>query len=358
MNTSTSRWVVGTIVVVALALLPLISSDFFIEFAMTRVLMLGVVASSMVFLASQGGRVSLAQWLLFGVAGFAVGNVVATSGRGLLLGWSPWAGVVIALIVVTALALLLGILSARSTDIYFLMLTLTYAIIGFFFFGQVTTFSGFGGVTGIDPPSIFVDNPQRLYYAALLCSVGAYILFRYVSRTPFGIALQGIRDDPIRMASLGYNVLLHRALAFGLAGFVAGVAGILNIWWNGQIDPTSISIGPTLDLLIIAVIGGIAYLEGAWLGAFVFVGANIYLRDIPLLGDIGGVIEERILSEDRFNTVVGLILLIVMVASPNGVSGAFVTAKSLLTSSTAPPSGDLEIPTTTHTPRRGISDET
>ncbi|MFO5197636.1 hypothetical protein RCL06_24890, partial [Salmonella enterica subsp. enterica serovar Typhimurium] len=77
----------------------------------------------------------------------------------------------------------------------------------------------------------------------------------------------GVRDDPIRMASLGFNVPLQRTVAFTLAGFVAGFAGVLNIWWNGQIDPTSISIGPTMDLLIVAVIGGIAHLEGAWLGA-------------------------------------------------------------------------------------------
>jgi branched-chain amino acid transport system permease protein len=116
-------------------------------------------------------------------------------------------------------------------------------------------------------------------------------------------------------------VQLHRTLAFTLAGFVAGVAGILNIWWNGQIDPTSINIGPTLDLLIIAVIGGIAHLEGAWLGAFVFVGANIYIRDIPLLGNIGGVIEERILAQERFNTMIGLMLLVIMLLSPDGLAG-------------------------------------
>ena len=109
-----------------------------------------------------------------------------------------------------------------------------------------------------------------------------------------------------------------------MAGFVAGLAGVLNIWWNGQIDPTSISIGPTLDLLIIAVIGGIAHLEGAWLGAFVFVGANIYLRDIPLLGRIGGVIEERILAAERFNTVIGIVLLLIMLLSPDGLAGIIV----------------------------------
>ena len=201
------------------------------------------------------------------------------------------------------------------------MLTLTYAVIGFYFFGQVTTFSGFGGMTGIDAPDFFLGNPKRLYYAALVLSALAYVGFRAIARTPFGMALQGVRDDPVRMASLGFNVQIHRTLAFTLAGFVAGIAGILNIWWNGQIDPTSIGISPTLDLFIIAVIGGIVHLEGAWLGAFVFVGANIYLRDIPLLGDIGGVVHERVLAAERFNTVIGLLLLVIMLTSPDGLAG-------------------------------------
>jgi len=318
------RNVLAIVVVVMLIVLPSFGSDFFVDFVMTRTLMLGIAAATIVFLSAFGGMVSLAQWLIFGVAGFAVGNVVADSGRGLKLGWEPWVGVPIALVVCSLLALLLGVLSSRSTGIYFLMLTLTFSVIGFYFFGQVTTFSGFGGMTGIDPPAFFDGEPKRLYYAAVILSVLTYAGFRAVSRTPFGVALQGVRDDPVRMASLGYNVQLHRALAFGMAGFVAGAAGVLNIWWNGQIDPSSISISPTLDLLIIAVIGGIVHLEGAWLGAFIFLGANVYLRDIPGLGSIGGFVEDRILAEDRFNTVVGLLLLIIMLGSPDGVTGLII----------------------------------
>lgn len=324
-----SRTVAVGVAFVLLTFLPLIGSDFFVDFVMTRALMLGLAASTIVFLSGYGGMTSLAQWLIFGVAGFVVGNVVAESGRGMKLGWAPWTAVPIALVIATALAFVLGALSARSTGIYFLMLTLTYAVIGYYFFGQVITFSGFGGMTGIDAPA-FLEHPKRLYYAALVLSLLAYVGFRAITRTPFGMALQGVRDDPIRMSSLGFNVQLHRMLAFTLAGFVAGVAGVLNIWWNGQIDPASIAIGPTLDLFIIAVIGGILHLEGAWLGAFVFVGANIYLRDIPLLGRLGGVVEERLLSAERFNTVIGVLLLVIMLVSPDGLAGIIVRARDAI----------------------------
>ena len=73
------------------------------------------------------------------------------------------------------------------------------------------------------------------------------------------------------MRSLGYSVTLHRTLAFAFGGFVAAVGGMLFVWWNGQISPSSIGLGATIDILVIGVVGGLYRIEGAWLGALVFV---------------------------------------------------------------------------------------
>lgn len=300
--------------VALLVLLPMFGTEYFVNFVLTRTLILGLAASTIIFLSSFVGMVSLAQYLLVGVAGFAIGNCVAESGKGLKLGLDPWLAVLIAIVVSTLVALVLGALASRTTGIYFLMLTLTYAVIGYYVFGQVTSVSGFGGITGVSPPAFFNSHPVRLYYAVLVLSAAAYLGFRTMRRTPFGLALEGTRDDPVRMASLGFNVPVLRMLAFTLAGFVAGFAGVINIWWNGQIDPNSVNISATLDLLIVAVIGGIAHLEGAWLGAFVYVMANNYLRSLPLIDRLG-------ITEARFNTVVGIVVLLIVVASPNGLMG-------------------------------------
>jgi branched-chain amino acid transport system permease protein len=300
--------------VVFLVVLPGLAPAFFINFVMTQTMMLGLAAATVVFLAKYGGMVSLAQLLLFGVAGFMFGNAVLESGaRGLNLGWHPWVAVGFALAVTTAVAFVLGALASRTTGIYFLMLTLVYAVIGFFVFAQIAEISGPSGITSIERPEL-MGPPVRLYYTGLGLSVLAYLGFRAIGGTAFGLALQGVRDDPVRMASLGFNVPLHRTLAFTLAGFVAGLGGLLNVWWNGQIDPASISIGPTLILLIIAVIGGISYFEGAWLGAFVYVVVFTYLRDLPLIDRIG-------ITEARFNTVIGAVVLLIMVLSPQGLAG-------------------------------------
>ena len=334
-------YIAPLVVLAFLIVLPAFGSQFFVEFVVTRALILGLVASTIVFLSSYGGMVSLAQLLAYGVAGFVIGNCVPKgNNKGLKLGLDPWVAVVAALVITSFVALVLGALSSRTFGIYFLMITLTYAVIGYYVFGQVATISGFGGITGLDPPSLF-DGPARLYYLALALSALAYIGFRAIRRTPFGVALEGIRDDPIRMASLGFHVPLHRALAFTLAGFVAAIAGVLNVWWNGQIDPNTVSISETIHLLIIAVIGGIGRLEGAWLGALVYVAANNYLRDLPFADNIG-------LTEARFNTVVGLLVLAIVVLSPDGLMGLVdrvgntAHKRSGVGRSTAPPDSALQ----------------
>lgn len=310
----TRRNVLGTALVVVLLFLPSLATAYFVNFVMTQTFVLGLAAATIVFLAKYGGMTSLAQFLLFGVAGFMFGNAAQETGaRGLNLGWHPWAAVAFALVVTTAAAFVLGALASRSTGLYFLMLTMVYAVVGYYVFAQIVEISGPGGLTSIQRPDL-LGPPVRLYYAGLGLSVLAYLGFRAVGRTAFGLALRGVRDDPVRMGSLGFNVPLHRALAFTLAGFVAGAAGLLSVWWNGQIDPASIAIGPTLILLIIAVIGGISSFEGAWLGAFVYVLIFTYLRDLPLIDRIG-------ITEARFNTVIGVIVLVIMMLSPEGLTG-------------------------------------
>lgn len=332
------------VILVVLVVLPSLASPFFINFVMTKSLMLGLAAASIVFLVKYGGMVSLAQFLLFGVAGFMYGNAVLEGGsRGLGLGWNPWAAVIFAVVVTTVVAFVLGALASRITGLYFLMLTLVYAVIGYYVFAQIVELSGPGGLTSIQRPEL-MGPPVRIYYAAMLLSLLAYVGFRALGATPFGLALQGVRDDPVRMSSLGFNVPLHRALAFTLAGFVAGLGGVLNVWWNGQIDPASIAIDPALILLIMAVIGGISYFEGAWLGALVYVLVFTFLRDIPLIAQIG-------ITEARFKTVIGVVVLTIMVLSPEGLAGVLrrVRRRTRRTSSAAPtaPAGDGRLPLTT-----------
>jgi branched-chain amino acid transport system permease protein len=312
------RSIAGLALVIA-ALAPLLFSAYTVDQLLTQVLIFGIVAMSLVFLASYGGMVSLAQTAIFGIAGFAFGNLTTTATKGLNLGYSPWVGIIPALAIGIGIGMIYGGLAARSTGIYFLMITLTYGVIANLSFSQIENISGFGGVSGIVPPSILSDkHPHRLYYLALVLALLLYWFVRYLIRTPFGLAMQGIRDEPVRMSSLGYSVALHRALAFTVGAFIASIAGVLFVWWNGHVDPQTIGLNATINVLIIAVIGGLRRIEGAFVGALAYV----YINDRLAATDfsLGGV------KFGTFNSLIGLIFLAIVLVSPDGLLGLWEQA--------------------------------
>ena len=308
--------VAGAVLVLVALFAPLIFNEYWVSALLTQMLFLGVVAASLIFLSAYRGMVSLAQTAIYGVAGFALGNLTTNGNtKGLNLGWAEAPGIVVALGVALLVAIVFGALASRSYGIYFLMITLVFSVIANLFFGQVTTVSGFGGISGIPIPDFLsrTAHPDRLYFVTLAVALIVYASLRYVARTPFGLTLQGIRDDPVRMSSLGFNVTLHRMLAFTFAGFIAAVGGVLFVWWNAQIAPSTIGLSATIDVLVIAVIGGLYRLEGAWLGALIFVLINNYAPDINFLAG-------------RFHTLIGLIFLVIVLVSPNGLIGLWERA--------------------------------
>lgn len=313
---------VGALVIAVVA--PALFSSFWLDGILTQTLIFGMGAASLIFLSAYGGMISLAQTALMGIAGYALGNMVSKGGaggetKGLLLGWDPTLSLVLALLIAVAIGLVWGAIASRSFGIYFLMLTLTLGVIANLFFASVTKLGGFSPIAGIDrrAPGFagdIVNDRNRLYYIALICAVVSYVLIRYIARTPFGVSLQGIRDEPVRMASLGFTVPLHRMLAFAFGSLLAAVAGVLAAWWNGQISPDALGLVATIQLLVMAVIGGLSRIEGAWLGAFAFIVIdNEVTNRIPSEGlwVIGGT----------FNTVVGFIFLAIMIVSPDGLMG-------------------------------------
>src|SRR3954465_11020879 len=232
--------------------------------------------------------------------------------------WDPWLAVVAAIAMGTLVGLAFGFIASRSEGIYFLMLTLAFSVLVYYFSSQVTQLSGFGGVNNLDLPSLVGDPgaaPAPLYFVALFVCLVLYLWMRYVSRTPFGLALQGLRDEPARMRALGFDVRMHRTLAFTFAALIASFAGLLSVWYNRRISPGSIDLGQTIDILIIAVIGGLYRLEGAWVGGLAFALLDNYSREwTPSIGNV--------LGPERFNTLLGILFLIIVLVSPGGLVGA------------------------------------
>ena len=311
-----ASWPVIGVIVVLAALAPIVFTDFFLSVILTKALWLGLAAASLVFLSAFGGMVSLAQVGIYGVAGMVFANLVAADG-GLAAEWGPWPATLAALAVATAVGLFFGAICARSEGIYFLMITLAFSVLVYYFFSQVTQLSGFGGVNNLDLPALVGNpglDPVPLYYTTLVVSVLVFLALRYISRTPFGLSLQGLRDEPSRMRALGFDVTRHRMLAFGLAALVAAIAGVLSVWYNRRISPGSINLEQTINILIIAVVGGLYRLEGAWVGALVYALLDNYSREwTPEIGNV--------LGAERFNTIIGIVFLVIVLLSPGGLVG-------------------------------------
>ena len=330
MNPNVSRgrlgWPALGVIVLVAALAPLYTSDFFLNVILTKALWLGVAAASLIFLAAYGGMVSLAQVGILGVAGMTYANLVAADG-GSAAAWNPWLAVIAALVIATIVGLGFGWIAARSEGIYFLMITLAFSVLVFYFFSQVTQLSGFGGVNNLDLPGILgspESDPTPRYFVTLVVAVLVFIWLRALAtRTAFGLSLQGIRDEPARMRALGFDVTLHRMLAFGFAALIAGIAGVLSVWYNRRITPGSINLEQTINILIIAVIGGLYRLEGAWIGALAYALIDNYSREwVP---DVGNV-----LGSARFNTIIGLVFLIIVLLSPGGLVGIWENLRDRL----------------------------
>src|SRR6516164_1526647 len=257
------------------------------------------------FLAGYGGMVSLAQMSVAGVAGYMIAVFGASSLPKISLFWPWWVAAPIAIVIAVAFGTLVGALSARTEGIYTIMITLALASAFFYLTLQNwSIFNGFNGFTTIPAPIFLGINwksPVPLYYLILFFAALSYAAVLYVSRAPFGIALQGARDNPRRMKAIGFNVTAHRIAAYAFAALIAATGGILLVWLNNQISPGSAGVEATIDLLVIAVVGGLIF---------------VILRTFALDALVAVGLDGR-----RFQTIIGLGFLVIVLFSPDGIIG-------------------------------------
>jgi branched-chain amino acid transport system permease protein len=245
------------------------------------------------------------------VAGYTVAILAPTAIPASSGAVSYWLAIPIAIAAAALAGAIVGLIAIRTRDIYLLMITLALAV-GFSLFAQsnIDWFNGYEGIRNIVGPDIF-GRPFRthvvFYYVSLGTAALLYLAVLYVVRTPFGLTLQGIRDNPRRVAALGFDVALQRVAAFAMAGFIAGCGGVLITFYNIGITPSSIGMQATVNVLVMSVIGGLGHPVGAFIGALIFT----------LIDTFAASIYDR----DRFNTLIGLVFLVIVLASPDGVMG-------------------------------------
>jgi branched-chain amino acid transport system permease protein len=284
---------------VLLALPSIIGNEFYINMA-SQVLIYALFALSINMMLGYGGMVSLGHAGYLGIAGYAC--ILAT-----LAGYSQLTAAIFAIVLSTAAAAFFGVLSLRAPGLGFVMITLALGQIVWGIAYRANDLTG--GDNGIRHPArpmplgIDIRDAQSFYYFTLVVfAIALFCIWRF-SRSPFGASVMGTRDQPRRMCMLGHNVWLVRWITFVMSGFWASVAGVLYVRYNLFLSPHAISLQQSAEILLMAILGGASTLTGPIVGAAI----------ITLVKNVVSTYVER------WNTLLGVIFVVVIVFMPYGL---------------------------------------
>ena len=240
-----------------------------------------ILAMSLDILLGFTGLASMGQAAYFGVGAYLTAILATKFQFG--LGWDFWLAVVLGILIGAALAAVFGLFAIRASDVYFLMITLA---LGQCVWGLAYRWNSLtGGDNGINlnaRPNFGLDlsNEVTFFYLVFGFFTVSMALMYVLVRSPFGRSLAGIRERELRMQILGYNIWLHKYIAFIIAGAFGGLAGVLWAHTNGHVSPESVVLTTSVDALLMVVLGGAGTLVGAVIGtAFVF-GLREYLSTL------------------------------------------------------------------------------
>lgn len=262
----------------------------------------GILAVGLDILMGYTGMDSLGQGAFFGSAAYALGILTVKSG----MNW--FAAAAIALVLAAVLAAFIGLIAVRLRGLYFLLITLAFGQVlwgGALRWGDIT--GGFNGLSGVPRPFPFMNDVVVFAYVALVIFVIIVTAVKVIVSSPFGLALQGCRDNEARLRTLGFRPFQLRWLAFVIAGITAGVAGVMNATYNNFVSPSDLSLTLSFSVMLMVIMGGAGNIAGAVLGAAIVTalqyGLSIYIEDWWLL-------------------VLGVVYMATTIFLPRGVVGA------------------------------------
>jgi branched-chain amino acid transport system permease protein len=289
---------VGAALLAVLVLAPLGTGDYGL-IVLTEIAIFVLFAASLHFMMGPGGMASFGHAAYFGLG--AYGAALATKH----LAAPMEVSLVLAPVAAGLGGILFGWFVVRLSGVYLAMLTLAFAqIVWSISFQWVAFTGGDNGVLGVWP-SAWASGKTAFYYVSLaLCAAGA-LLLRRIIYAPFGYALRAGRDSPLRAEAIGIDVMRVQWAAFALAALFAGLAGGLFAFSKGSVFPTYVSIGRSVDALMMVLLGGVQTLSGPIVGAMVYAGLH----------------EQLTRLTDLWRLVLGGAIVALVLAFPQGVAG-------------------------------------
>ncbi|MBF6615303.1 MAG: ABC transporter permease [Candidimonas sp.] len=296
---TTAFHVFALVLIAVFAVLPLLSGLFPYAAVLAQDMLVAMLfAVSLHFMMGLGGMPSFGHAAYFGIGAYAAAMLFKSAGLGMM-------GSFIAAPVVAAIAaLVFGWFCIRLTGVYLAMLTLAFAQIVWsvvYQWDDVT--GGSNGIVGIWPEAWL--SGTAYYYFTLAIVVLAILVVRRMAYAPFGYVLRAVRDSALRADAIGVHTKGVQWTAFIVAGTFAGLAGALYVFSKGSTSPEVITVGKSVDGLVMVLLGGIQTLFGPVVGAATFTLMQDYFVGIT----------------EYWRALFGAVILLIVLAFPQGIAG-------------------------------------
>lgn len=288
----------GAVALACAVVAPVVVGPFVLS-VLTEAAIAVLFAASLHVLMGPGGMASFGHAAWFGIGAYAAALAVR------YLAVPMPVALLAAPLAAGGAALVVGAVVVRLTGVYLAMLTLAFAQIVWAAAFQLTEITGGdNGILGVWPPGW--AGPAVFYELALVLCVGGALLLRRVLFAPFGFALRAQRDAPARAEAIGLDTGAIRLAAFTLAGAAAGLAGGLSAFSKGSVFPAVISIGHSVDGLVMVLLGGVQTMAGPMVGAVAYT----------------GLFDALLLATDLWRAALGGAILVIVLLFPRGIAGA------------------------------------
>ncbi|MEQ8602473.1 MAG: branched-chain amino acid ABC transporter permease [Marivibrio sp.] len=305
-------------IVLGLALTPLFGETYAIKVA-TRMIVFAIFAMSLDLLLGYTGLVSFGHAAFFGLAAYSLQIYSPEYEAANLLFALP-----VVLGVTALVGGLIGALVVRTSGIYFIMVTLAFAQMLFYFFHDSQIAGGSDGAYIWVKPVLAIGEVQLFSFgsreALLWFAVGAmltvYGLLLMLLRSPFGQVIQGIKVNEHRMRALGYDTYRYKLVSFIISATVAGLAGFIYACIDGYVSPELLGWHESGIGLVMVILGGMGTLIGPIVGAVAFLGVEELAKERELVGFMA----------DHFQIIIGAFVIAVVLGLKNGLVGTLAGA--------------------------------
>lgn len=271
---------------------------------LSRIMFMGLMSMSFALMMGYGGLASIAQGGIAGIAAYvvALGRVKA--------GWGYGQAVILAILIVMAISALFAICSMRVNGTEFMMMTLCLAnLINMCSLQWVDLTKGYNGINGVKGPminGISHSGTSKFYYVIAIVFPICYLLMKRLVKSPYGLAVQGMRDNARKMEAIGFNTKAIRVSLFTISGFFTAISGIMLTTFYSSMGPDYVNSKQSMLCLFMAVLGGIGHIEGALVGAAVYILLENFISEYTIY----------------YSAVLGVIFTIAVFILPNGILGA------------------------------------